>query len=61
MRYTYKIRELGLDKPIQDMQAMSFKKLRACADVTTNKKKIIQNKLPVKIFDIVFMLSYLVC
>ena len=27
MRYTYKVRELGLDKPIQDMQAMSLKKL----------------------------------
>ena len=45
MRYTYKVRELGLDKPIQDMQAMSFKKLRAKLDHTkeysveyTNKK-----------------------
>ena len=34
MRYTYKVRELGLDKPIQDMQAMSFKKLRAKLDHT---------------------------
>ena len=45
MKYTYKVRELGLDKPIQDMQAMSFKKLRAKLDPTkeysveyTNKK-----------------------
>lgn len=45
MRYTYKVKELGLDKPIQDMQAMSFKKLRAKLDHTkeysveyTNKK-----------------------
>jgi hypothetical protein len=45
MKYTYKVRELGLDKPIQDMQAMSFKKLRAKLDHTkeysveyTNKK-----------------------
>ena len=45
MKYTYKVRELGQDKPIQDMQAMSFKKLRAKLDHTkeysveyTNKK-----------------------
>ena len=45
MKYTYKVKELGLDKPIQDMQAMSFKKLRAKLDHTkeysveyTNKK-----------------------
>ena len=45
MRDTYTVKELGLDKPIQDMQAMSFKKLRAKLDHTkeysveyTNKK-----------------------
>ena len=45
MKDTYKVKELGLDKPIQDMQAMSFKKLRAKLDHTkeysveyTNKK-----------------------
>ena len=45
MKYTYKVKELGLDKPIQAMQAMSFKKLRAKLDHTkeysveyTNKK-----------------------
>ena len=45
MKYTYKVKELWLDKPIQDMQAMSFKKLRAKLDHTkeysveyTNKK-----------------------
>ena len=45
MRYTYKVRELGLDKPIQDMQAMSLKKLKRKLDHTkeynveyTNKK-----------------------
>ena len=45
MRYTYKVRELGLDKPVQDMQAMSLKKLRRKLDHTktygveyTNKK-----------------------
>ena len=45
MRYKYKVRELGPDKPIEDMEAMSFKKLRAKLDHTkeysveyTNKK-----------------------
>jgi hypothetical protein len=45
MRYTYKVRELGLDKPVQDMQAMSLKKLKRKLDHTktydveyTNKK-----------------------
>ena len=32
MRYTYKVKELGLDKPVQDMQAMSLKKLKAKLD-----------------------------
>ena len=32
MRYTYKVRELGLDKPVQDMQAMSLKKLKTKLD-----------------------------
>ena len=32
MRYTYKVRELGLDKPIEEMQAMSLKKLKAKLD-----------------------------
>ena len=32
MRYTYKVRELGLDKPAQDMQAMSLKKLKTKLD-----------------------------
>jgi hypothetical protein len=34
MRYSYKVRELGLDKPIQDMQAMSLKKLKRKLDHT---------------------------
>ena len=45
MRYSYKVRELGLDKPVQDMQAMSLKKLKRKLDHTktydveyTNKK-----------------------
>ena len=32
MRYKYKVKELGADKPIEDMEAMSFKKLRAKLD-----------------------------
>ena len=32
MRYSYKVKELGADKPVEDMQAMSFKKLRAKLD-----------------------------
>ena len=32
MRYKYKVKELGPDKPIEDMEAMSFKKLRAKLD-----------------------------
>ena len=32
MRYTYKVRELGLDKPVQNMQAMSLKKLKTKLD-----------------------------
>ena len=32
MRYSYKVRELGLDKPVQDMQAMSLKKLKRKLD-----------------------------
>ena len=32
MRYTYKVRELSSDKPIEEMQAMSLKKLKAKLD-----------------------------
>ena len=32
MRYKYKVKELGLDKPEQDMEAMSFKKLQRKLD-----------------------------
>ena len=32
MRYKYKVKELGSEKPIEDMEAMSFKKLRAKLD-----------------------------
>lgn len=45
MRYTYQVRELGQDKPIEEMQAMSLKKLKKKLDHTktygveyTNKK-----------------------
>tara|TARA_R100000781_G_scaffold36785_1_gene26077 strand:+ start:740 stop:919 length:180 start_codon:yes stop_codon:yes gene_type:complete len=45
MRYTYQVRELGLEKPIEEMQAMSLKKLKKKLDHTktygveyTNKK-----------------------
>ena len=44
MKYTYKVRELGLDKPIQDMQAMSFKKLRAKLDHTKEYSVKYKNK-----------------
>jgi len=32
MRYKYKVREIGSEKPIEDMEAMSFKKLKAKLD-----------------------------
>ena len=44
MKYTYKVKELGLDKPIQDMQAMSFKKLRAKLDHTKEYSVEYKNK-----------------
>ena len=36
MRYKYKVREIGSEKPIEDMETMSFKKLKAKLD---HKKK----------------------
>ena len=44
MRYSYKVRELGLDKPIQDMQAMSLKKLKRKLDHTKEYSVEYKNK-----------------
>ena len=44
MRYKYKVRELGLDKPEQDMEAMSFKKLQRKLDHTKEYSVEYKNK-----------------